>query len=109
MARTINRPMSARFMGRSLSCWPALLRRQYRDAQVGQRRLLCALELDQRLAVVQDRIELVALRRRQIALGENHVVVGRHADLELALFRFEGLLRQLARRLRRLDALDAAL
>ena len=77
--------------------------------EVLQRRLLQALELDERLAVVQDRLQLVVLRGRQIALRLDDEVVGRHADLELALLGLELLLRQLARRLRRLHALDVAL
>src|SRR4051794_6622014 len=114
MARTITRPMSARFMVASIPLNRRLMTArapgaQEGDVQVLQRRLLQAFELDERLAVVQDRLELVALRGREIALREDHVVVRRHADLELALLGLERLLRELASGLRRLNALDAAL
>ena len=46
---------------------------------------------------------------RKIALRLDDEEVGRHADLELALFRFEALLRELAGGGRRFDALQVAL
>src|SRR5689334_4534203 len=42
---------------------------------------LHGLEVDQRLAVVRNRAQLVVLRRRIIALRLDDVVVGRHADV----------------------------
>src|SRR5262249_58241408 len=88
MAATISRPMPARLIRRLLSGRPRAAGtrragwRLHGDVQVLQRRLLQVLELDERFAVVEDRLQLVVLRRREIALRLNHVVVGRHADLE---------------------------
>ena len=79
------------------------------DAGPVERRLLCALELDERLLVVEYRPQLRVLRRRQIALRLHDEEARRGPDLELGLLGFELLLGQLARRDRGLDPfLDAA-
>ena len=66
---------------------------------------LRALEIDERALVVQLRAELAVARVGQVALRLHDLVVGRHADVELALDGLEPLFRQLARRLRRLHRL----
>ena len=71
--------------------------------------LLHALELDDRLAIGEDRLQLVVLRGRQIALRQHDLIVRRHADAELAVLGVELLLRQIARGLRRLHALGRVL
>src|SRR5438128_3787524 len=106
MAATMSKAMMARFMSR-VSCAlaaagrPARRRRpaaaaraQHRDAGAGERGLLETLELDERLAVVQNRAQLAVLRVAQIALGLDDEVVGRHPDLELALLGLELFLRE---------------
>src|SRR5882672_6571161 len=75
----------------------------------GRSRLLHSVELHERLAVGENRLQLVVLRRRKVALRLDDVEVGRHADGELAVFGVELLLGQVARRLRRLHALGSVL
>ena len=62
--------------------------RSYRDA--------CCTRSNstKRLLVVEHRAQLGDLRVEQVALGLHDEEVGRHADLELALFVLEALLRQ---------------
>src|SRR5919106_4635912 len=77
--------------------------RNYGDV-AGVARLLHAFEVDDRFAIREYGLQLVVLRRCQIALREYDLIVGRHPDAELAVLGIELLLRELARRLRRLHA-----
>ena len=79
------------------------------DARARKRGPLDALEVDLRLLVVEDRPKRGDLRVGQVALCLHYQKVRRHADLELAVLGLEPLLRELARRGRRLDALQVAL
>src|SRR5438270_33607 len=112
MTPMMARAMIARFMNVSRAllpacddCRPAAADRggvqsagaQDGDAQARQRRLLKPLELDERLAIVPDVPKLGVLRGCQVALRQHDVVVRGHANLELALFGLELLLRELPR------------
>src|SRR5437899_6655030 len=104
MTPMMARAMIARFMNVSRALLPAChdcrtaaanrggiqsARAQHRDAKARKRRLLKPLELDERLAIVPDVPQLGVLRGRQVALRQHDVVVGRHPNLELALFGLE--------------------
>ena len=73
------------------------------------RGLLEPFQLDHRTPIRQNRRQFVVLRGGEIALRLHDEVVGGHADFELALLGFHLLLRELARRLRGLHALDVVL
>src|SRR5690242_392026 len=76
-----------------------------RGAHRARADVLHGFEVDERLPVVEDGAQLVVSSVREIALRLHDLIVGRHADVHLALRRFEALLRELARRRRRLHAL----
>src|SRR5207253_8256788 len=61
------------------------------------RRLLQALVLDQRMAVIEQRAQFRVLRGREVALGLDDEEVRREAHVEPALLGVEPLLRESAR------------
>src|SRR3989442_1268234 len=113
MAAMMSRTMSARFIPLRCRCQPAVATLPSapddRDPQASERRLLQALELDERSAVAEDVAELGVLGVREVSLRQDDLKVRRDADVELALFGFELLRRELARGLRRLNGLGVVL
>src|SRR5262245_18956475 len=72
----------------------------------GEAGFLRQLQAHDALAVIGDRLHLVDLGQREVALGLGHEEVRGHAGRELLLLGVEPLLLQHARRLRGVDALE---
>src|SRR5688572_28219343 len=78
------------------------------DPRAAERGFLHTFEVDERLAIVEQRTKLGILRVGQIAQCLDDEEVRRHPDFELARLRLEAPLRQLAGRCRGLESFQVA-